>query len=126
MPEWTEIAAITATVQDYFDGLYDGDADKLARVFHPASSLTDLRAEGVKVVQRDEWLAIIRSRVSARTQGLPRHDHIEMIDQSGPATALTKVKCALVPRFFTDYLAMAKVDGRWQVIQKVYTTEVRG
>jgi hypothetical protein len=35
----SETAEITATVQTYFDGLYEGDADKLAKVFHPTSSL---------------------------------------------------------------------------------------
>ena len=33
-------AAIEQTIQTYFDGLYEGDADKLASVFHPGSALT--------------------------------------------------------------------------------------
>ena len=32
--------AIEQTIQTYFDGLYEGDADKLASVFHPSSNLT--------------------------------------------------------------------------------------
>jgi hypothetical protein len=42
-----------------------------------------------------------------------------------PTSAFVKLKCALPPRFFTDYLLLLKVDGRWQVAQKVFTTEVR-
>ena len=32
--------AIEQTIQTYFDGLYEGNADKLASVFHPGSALT--------------------------------------------------------------------------------------
>ncbi|MEC7571605.1 MAG: nuclear transport factor 2 family protein, partial [Pseudomonadota bacterium] len=30
-----DMAAIGALLQDYFDGLYDGDVAKFERVFHP-------------------------------------------------------------------------------------------
>ena len=36
-------SAIEQTVQTYFDGLYEGDADKLASVFHESSALTGSR-----------------------------------------------------------------------------------
>jgi hypothetical protein len=74
---------------------------------------------------REQWLERVRSRQSGKSQGLSRHDEILQIDQSGPATAFVKLKCQLPPRFFTDYLLLLKVDGRWQVAQKVFTTEVR-
>ena len=37
-------SAIEATIQTYFDGLYEGDTVKLASVFHPTSSLTCFEA----------------------------------------------------------------------------------
>ena len=46
-------------------------------------------------------------------------------DQSSPTSAFVKLKCALPPRFFTDYLCLLKIDGRWQIVQKVFATEVR-
>ena len=36
--------------------------------------------------------------------------------------ALAKVKCQLPPRYFTDLLSLLKIDGRWQVAQKVFQT----
>jgi len=47
------------------------------------------------------------------------------IDFSGPATAFAKVECQIPPRYFTDYLTLLKVDGRWQVIAKAYHTVTR-
>jgi Putative lumazine-binding len=118
-------AAIEAVVKTYLDGLHEGDADKLASVFHPTSVLTSEHDGALAPLPRDKWLERVRSRPSAKSQGLPRHDDILLIDQSSPTSAFVKVKCAIPPRFFTDYLCMLKVDGRWQVAQKVFATEIR-
>jgi hypothetical protein len=39
--------------------------------------------------------------------------------------AFAKVKCQLPPRYFTDYLNLLKVDGRWQIVQKIYAVQTR-
>lgn len=122
----SETSAITETVQLYLDGLYEGDADKIAKAFHPTSVLTSEDNGALKPLPRAQWLELVRSRQSAKAQGLPRHDDILQIDQSGPTTAFVKLKCQIPPRFFTDYLLLLKIDGRWQVVQKVFSTEVRG
>ena len=120
-----ETEAIRAAAQTYLDGLYEGDAEKLASVFHPTSALTWERDGALKPLPRDEWLNVVRNRASPRSLGQSRHDEILQIDQSSPTTAFVKLKCALPPRFFTDYLCFLKVDGRWQIAQKVFSTEVR-
>ena len=120
-----DIVEIRAAVKNYLDGLYEGDADKLARVFHPTSSLTYEEGGELKPLPRDEWLAVVRARPSAQSRGLARHDEIVQIDQSSPTTAWVKLKCAIPPRFFTDYLCFLKVAGKWQVAQKVFSTEIR-
>lgn len=121
-----DLRAIEATVQAYLDGLYEGDTDKIARAFHPTSALTDCRDGKINIVPRDAWLEMVRKRPSPKAQGLPRHDKILSIDRTGPLTAMVKLNCAIPPRFFTDYLSLLKIDGRWQVVQKVYATETRG
>ena len=117
--------AIRAAVQTYLDGLYEGDADKLASVFHPTSSLTYEEGGELKPLPRDEWLAAVRARPSPKSRALGRHDEILQIDRSSPTTAWVKLKCAIPPRFFTDYLCFLKTGGRWQVAQKVFATEIR-
>ncbi len=120
-----EVQAIKAAAQTYLDGLYEGDADKLATVFHPTSALTWEQDGVLKPLPRDEWLEMVRNRASAKSQGLARHDEILQIDQSSPTTAFVKLRCQLPPRYFTDYLCFLKVDGRWQIAQKIFATEVR-
>jgi hypothetical protein len=121
----TDRRAITETVQLYLDGLYEGDTDKLAKAFHPTSSLASEDKGVLTQVPREKWLEMVRGRQSGKSQELTRHDEIIQIDQSSPTTAFVKLKCQLPPRYFTDYLLLLKVDGRWQVAQKTFTTEVR-
>ena len=120
-----EQMSINATVQLYLDGLYEGDTDKLASAFHPTSALTSEDGGTLKVLPRDQWLEVVRNRKSAKALGLTRHDEIVQVDQSSPTSAFVKLKCAMPPRFFTDYLCLLKIDGRWQIVQKIFTTEVR-
>lgn len=121
----TDREAIEAAVHTYLDGLYEGDADKIAAVFHQTSALTQMFDGKLVITPRDEWLAAVRTRPSPKSRGLDRHDRILSIDQPGPDMAFVKLACAIPPRFFTDQLNFLKIDGRWQVAQKVFMTEVK-
>ena len=118
-------SAIEQTIQTYFDGLYEGNADKLASIFHETSALTYEQDGQLVVLPLAQWLKAVRERPSPQSKGLARDDAILLIDQSGPTTALVKVKCQIPPRYFTDYLNLLKVGGRWLVAQKVFATVVK-
>ena len=120
-----EIAAIRAVIQTYLDGLHEGDADKLATVFHPTSALTGMVNGELVITPRAAWLKAVTTRPSPKKTGLSRHDNILTIDQPGPDMAFVKVQCAIPPRYFTDQLSLLKIDGRWQIAQKVFMTEVK-
>lgn len=121
-----DIRAIEAATRTYLDGLYEGDADKLGSVFHPTSALTQSLDGELKIVPRDQWLDAVRGRKSPKESGLERDDLILAVDLVGPDMALVKVKCQMPPRYFTDLLSFLKIDGKWLVAQKVFTTETRG
>jgi hypothetical protein len=118
-------AAITTVIQTYLDGLYEGDADKLAAGFHPTSALAQSTDGGIQVTPRDAWLTAVKGRPSPKSQGAARGDEILSIDIAGPTMAFVKLRCQIPPRYFTDQLSLLKIDGRWQVAQKVFQTEVR-
>jgi hypothetical protein len=117
--------AIVQAVQTYFDGLYEGDAAKLASVFHEGSALSWEQDGQLQVLPLAQWLERVRQRPSPVSQRLPRDDAILWLDQSGPTTAFVKVRCQIPPRYFTDYLSLLKVGGRWRVAQKVYAVRVQ-
>ena len=121
-----DIAQIEFVLQTYFDGLYEGDVTKLAYAFHQTADLRSVGADGALVVlPREKWLEWVKARPSAEAQGLERRDWVVTIDRSGPNTAFAKVHCQIPPRYFTDYLSLAKVDGAWQVVAKTFHTETR-
>ncbi len=121
----SDTAEIEAVIWTYLDGLYEGDADKLAAAFHPVSHLYSEENGQVMDLPRDAWLDRVRTRASAKSQGHARHDRIVSIDQSGPTTAFVKVECALPPRFFVDYLTLLKTAEGWRVVAKAFKTETR-
>ena len=120
------IAEIEAVVQTYFDGLHEGDVEKLATAFHPVSHLYCEKDGGVADLPREQWFGLVRNRPSAASRGLARDDRILLLDLSGPETALVKVACQLPPRYFTDYLVLNRTAEGWRIVSKVYRTEVRG
>ncbi len=119
----SDVAAVEKVLQIYFDGLYEGDTKKLGEAFHPASHLYSADSNGKAAdLPRADWFKAVESRPSAKSKGSARADRIVSIDFSGPATAIAKVECQIPPRYFTDYLTLLKVDGRWQVISKSFHT----
>jgi hypothetical protein len=113
-------------VQSYLDGLHEGDTTKIASAFHPTGALTSISEAGeLAITPRDVWLENVRNRPSPKQRSLSRHDEVLSIDLVGPTMAYVKLKCAIPPRFFTDQLSLLKIDGRWQIAQKVFMTELR-
>jgi len=124
MPQ-TDLAAIEAVLQTYFDGLYEGDTAKLASAFHPCAHLYWDKDGQVGDLPREDWFAAVRERGSSKSTGLARHDRILSIDFSGPETAFAKVNCQIPPRYFTDYLVFLKTAEGWRIVSKVYRFDTR-
>ncbi|MBI05708.1 MAG: hypothetical protein CMM54_01870 [Rhodospirillaceae bacterium] len=104
----------------YFDGLYEGDTLKLSGVFHPECHLFSSAGGEFLDWPRDKWFEVVNSRESPKSQGLSRFDRIVSIDMSDETTALAKVNCAIPPRYFTDYLTLLKLEGKWQIVSKSF------
>lgn len=126
MKATNDVGSIEDVIQSYLDGLHEGDTAKIARAFHPTSALTSVTDDGeLQILPRDQWLDKVRGRPSPKAQGLSRHDEVLSIDLVGPTMAYVKLKCAIPPRFFTDQLSLLKIEGRWQIAQKIFMTELR-
>src|SRR5438094_445843 len=113
-------SSVEAVVRNYFDGLYEGNADKLGAIFHPTADLRWLEKGELQVLTVPDWLDRVRKRPSAKAEGKPREDFIVTIDRSDENTAFIKVRCQLPPRYFTDYLVAMKLADGWQIVSKSY------
>jgi len=120
----SSIGEITAVLEAYFDGLYNGDVDAFGRIFHENAHLYASDGNELTDWSREHYFEIIKNRQSAREQGLKRYDRILSIHKAGPDTALATVNCAMPPKFFTDYLTLLRMDGEWQIISKTFHIEI--
>lgn len=115
MSKTIEIAMAT-----YFDGLYHSDVERLSRVFHPQAIYACATDGTLLYKTMPEYFEIVRNRVSPASRGDARTDDIVSIEFAGPVTALVTAKCAIAPKHFTDLLSFIYVDGKWQIISKVF------
>ena len=113
------LAEVQAAAEAYCAALHACDTGVLEGLFAPAAHLYAAEDGRLVDLSRDEWL----SRVAARERPGPgsfADFHIEMVDVSGPETAVARVRLAVGERRFTDYLSYLRLDGSWRVIAKVY------
>lgn len=116
-------AEVVGVLQDYFDGLHHSDTERLRRVFHPQAVYATASHGKPLVLRMEEYLPIVDARPSPASKGEVRTDEIVSIEFAGPVTALARLRCAILPRYFVDLLTLIHVDGRWRVIAKVFHWE---
>jgi hypothetical protein len=118
----SDLTDLEQAIQTYFDGLYEGDSAKLGSVFHDVAHLFSVNDGKLSDLPREQWFEWVRTRKSAQSQELPRHDFIVQIDRSSPTTAFAKVQCQIPPRYFTDYLTFVKLADGWKIVSKTFHT----
>lgn len=117
------IDGLVALAKTYFDAAYAMDADEFATIFDPAALVTR-RGDGNSVVVTPvaAWLDAVRSLTSPQDTGGVRADQILSIAITRDM-ALLKLRLRIPPREVTDLLSCFYLNGRWQVVQKVFAAE---
>lgn len=116
----TRLADVSDVLTAYFDSLYHSDADGLGRVFHPWAHYVCVTEGSLTYRTMDEYLPIVAARPSPASNQEQRTDRIVSIEFAGPSTAAARVNCSIGPKHFTDLLTLIHLDGRWQIISKVF------
>jgi len=120
-PAFADVEAVLAA---YFEGLYRSDTEILRRVFHPAALYASASGGTLLTLRMDEYFPVVDRRPSPASRGDVRTDRVIAIEFVGPVTALARVQCSILPKHFTDLLTLLFVDGRWQVMSKVFHFEL--
>lgn len=120
----SEFDAVARVLGRYFDGLHHSDTSLLREVFHPQAHYFTATGGALVHLDMPTYFPIVDQRPSPASQGHARADRIVSIAFAGPETALATVHCAIPPKHFTDLLALVKLEGRWQVISKVFHYEI--
>lgn len=124
-PNDPQFATVVAVLERYFDGLYQSDTGILKQVFHPKALYATATDGTLLELDMDRYFPIVDKRPSPESRGEARADRILSIEFVGPVTALAKVQCAIAEKAFTDLLSLVFVDGRWQIIAKVFHYDIK-
>ncbi len=116
---------MTRVLSDYFDGLYHSDTKILRSVFHPQALYACATETPLLRLDMEAYFAVVDERPSPASRGEQRRDRILSIEFAGPVTAFARVECAIGPKFFTDLLTFVYLDGRWQIMAKVFHFDLR-
>lgn len=111
-----EFESVMALVNNYCDGLHHGDVSKLRAIFHPDAFL---KAPGLRR-SLEKWLAAVANRPVPVKQGRPYEFKllsIEIIKNQ----AMVKLNCPLFDHLYVDFLGLLKENGRWLIVNKMYT-----
>ena len=60
------------------------------------------------------------NRESPQSKGEARNEKILMIDEISDTAALAKVQLEMFGGVMQDYLNLIYIDGRWQIISKIW------
>jgi Putative lumazine-binding len=112
--------AVSAAVQDYFQGMYNSDETRLRRAFHPRAQMFGHWNGPLLDSDLDTWMEEIAATPAPASVGEAYDMYIVSVDVTADKIAFVKVRDAYLGRYYTDYLTLAVLDGRWVIVNKVF------
>ena len=114
-----EDEAIATVVRLYIEGAANGDAAKLKEAFHEHARIFGSLG-GTRYDRGLDEMIELETRAPMNSDGR-FSAHITSIVQVGDvATATVEEDGCWGTVSFTSFLSLAKVDGRWQIVAKVF------
>lgn len=108
-------SAVTATVRNYIEAYYAGDAARMERTLHPHylkhiihGDIPIREKTGVQMVQS------VRSEGGPDIPQAQRIENITVLDVSGNIAS-----AKLVTAGWVDYLTLSRLDGAWRILSVV-------
>jgi hypothetical protein len=121
---WADEAAVRQTVQYYFDGGKNRDSLTLRKAFHPEARMLFARDGKLVVVPIGEYITRVGSERLKPGEVDSTERKVVSVDVVGDA-AIAKLKLKRPDAVLTDYMSLLKVDGRWLIVNKIFTRETR-
>ena len=119
---WADEAAIRQTVQYYFDGGQNRDSLALRKAFHPEARMLFAREGELVVVPIAEYITRVGSDRPEPGEVDSTQRKVVSVDVVGDA-AMAKIELKRPDAVLTDYMSLLKVDGRWLIVNKIFTRE---
>src|SRR5579872_716665 len=110
-----DASAVRATVTNYIEGYYNGDARRMEQTLHPHYLKHIIHGDipvrdwtGLQMVQD------VRANNGAEIPPGQRTEQVTVLDVAG-----TIASAKLVTPGWVDYMTLSKVDGQWKILSVV-------
>jgi len=113
---------IEKTIQNYFEGMYHSDTDRLEKAFHPDAHLIGHFKGNLVNIPLDAWLGMVKKTPAPAENGEEYDMKIVSMDVTGDAASV-KVADLYTGLRFTDYLSLMKIDNQWVIVNKTFYHE---
>jgi hypothetical protein len=119
-------SAIRATALDYVEGWYEGDGERMARAVHPELVKRIVVSDSAtkrSVIDNMGATALVngaRRGWGKETPAARRQKDVTILDIFGNAASVKAVMADWI-----DYLQIAKVDGRWVIVNVLWEQKPR-
>lgn len=111
-----DFTMIRNIISSYFTALYQGNSSKLKEIFHPTAML---KSPG-NFRSLERWLQDVETRATPESLGQAFNFKILSIEIIQDQ-AMVKLECPLFDHFYIDFLGLLKEQGRWLIVNKMYT-----
>ena len=114
-------SAIRATALDYVEGWYEGSSDRMARALHPelvkriVVGDTATKRSVLETMGASALVNSTRHGYGKSTPGDRRQKEVTILDIFNNAASVKAVMADWI-----DYMQMAKVDGRWVIVNVLW------
>lgn len=113
-------AAVRAPLEAYLRGHATGLAEEFRPAFHPDAQLWGMRNGALIRMTSAEYIE--RASGAPAADEAQRRRWIESIEVTGD-TAVAKIVLDYPTVRFTDYMALARIDGRWVIVNKMFQAD---
>ncbi len=113
-------AAVRSVVESYMHGLKFNNVDDLKKAFWPDAKLFFTKPDGsLGQLTQTEWYAGFAQSAGQEAKGDFKISRLEVLNDIASVTVVEEY----VRSRYSDYLSLVRFDGRWQIVNKIYTAE---
>ena len=114
---------IQATIQTYFDSMYESDPDKVHKAFHPNAKITGYINNRLKEMTVPTFADMVSGQQpSAKQKGEAIQLETVSLDIAGD-TAIARVRDGYIGLIFLDTLSFLKTESEWVIYNKLFHVE---
>ena len=115
-----EAIEIQKVIDDYFNGIFEGNTQKLRSVFHPNTVLYgDIKGQPY-LKNLDDYLDGVKNRKSPKDMGEAFRMKTLGVEVLGN-NAIVKLHFPMLGYNYYDFLSLSKIDGKWHIVNKLFT-----